>query len=324
MAILNVNADFLTSPFRKELFMRDWRVRIGIPFTDTDGKQRVSGLDVSELDIEFEVIKDLTAEPNKCKLKIYNLRPEFRHALEQGNIYDPKKKKKSSTSASKKSGKAVRSVKSGHIRVEIEAGYKQTARALIFQGDLRRALSSEEDDKTFITSIEGEDGGRTTTSSRVSESFPPGTSRLVVVQKCLDALGIGRGNLVEVEAALSEVYTHGTVLDGPAAKELAGVLKRAHIGYSIQDGAVMFLQNGKGRSKKAVLLDRSSGLVGAPERDTTGLVQVTSLMNPDLFVGTYLYLDSKELSGTFLVSKITYDGSTFGDNWYAKLELKAS
>jgi baseplate hub protein gp41 len=321
MTLLNPNAEFLLSPYRKELFRRDWRIRIGLPFTDSSGVQRISGLDISELDCSFEIEKDLTGEPNKCSLKIMNLRPEVRGALETANIYDPKKPK-GSTSAGKGT-KSAKAVKKGNIRVEIEAGYKETARALIFRGDLRRAISTVEDDKSVTTTIEGEDGGRTTTSSRVTESFAPGTTRLIVVQKCLDALGIGRGNLVEVETQLSQVYSHGTVLDGPAAKELAGVLRAAKITYSIQDGAVQFLTVGKGRNKKAVLLDYASGLIGEPERDANGLVVVTSLLNPDLFVGCYVYLDSKDLKGTFLISKITYEGDTNGDAWFAKLELRA-
>ncbi len=320
--LLNPNAEFLQSPYRKELFRRDWRIRIGLPFVGQDGVSRISGLDISELDCSFEIEKDLTGEPNKCSLRIFNLLPEVRGALEMANIYDPKKPK-GSTSAGKGT-KTVKATKNGNIRVEIEAGYKETARALIFRGDLRRAISTQEDDKSYITTIEGEDGGRTVTSSRVKESFAPGTTRLIVVQKCLDALGIGRGNLVEVENQLAQTYSHGTVLDGPASKELAGVLRAAKITYSIQDGAIQFLQTGKGRNKKAVLLDYASGLIGAPERDVTGLVKVVSLLNPDLFVGCYVYLDSKDLKGTFLISKITYEGDTAGDAWYATLELKSS
>lgn len=305
------------SPYRKELFKRDWRVRIGIPYqSSTSGMTVLSGLDISELDIEFEVIKDLTAEPNKCSLRVYNLKPELRALLEQQNIYDPKKPKGGQP-------KSHKSVKSGHIRVEIEAGYVETGRALIFRGDLRRAISSQADDKSWVTEIEGEDGGRTVTSSRIIESFPPGTSRLTVVRQCLDALGLGEGNLRDVEGRLARyTYTHGTVLDGSASKELAGVLRAAKLNYSIQDGSVQFLNAGQGLLRSAVILDIDTGLVGAPERDTTGLVLATSLLNPSLYVGTYVSLKSDKLSGTYLISKATYDGATADSNWYAKLELK--
>ncbi len=317
MAVQNINRDFITSPYRKELFGRDWRVRVGVPYQSaTTGMTVISGLDISELDIEFEVEKDLTAEPNKCTLKVYNLRPEVRGALEQQNIYDPK------TRGNKDAQKA-KQVQSGRIRVEIEAGYKSTSRALIFRGDLRRAISSPDSDKSWVTSIEGEDGGRTVTSSRVTESFPAGTTKLAVVKRLLEALGLGNGNLLEAEATLaSAVYSHGTVLDGPAARELAGVLRSAKLTYSIQDGAIQFLNVGKGLNRRAVLLDYASGLVGSPERDTSGLVKVTSLMNPDLFVGCYVFLDSNDLKGSFLIQKITYTGNTAGDDWYARLELK--
>lgn len=307
----------INSPFRKELFARDWRVLVGVPYRDNSG---VSGLDVTGLDCEWEIEKDLTAEPNKCSLKIFNLKPEYRHALESANIYDPKKPKKSQTSDKTVSHKQV---KTGNIRVEIEAGYKDTGRSLLFRGDLRRALSSMQDDKTWVTTIEGEDGGRSVLSSRVCESFPAGTRRRTVVERCASALGLGLGNILQVEHLLAQTYSHGTVLDGPAARELAGVLRRAGIRYSIQDGALLFLETAKGRTRKAVKLDRASGLVGAPERDTNGLVLATSLLNPDLVVGGYVFLESKDIQGVFVVEKVTYDCSTHGTSWYAKLELRA-
>ncbi len=317
---------------RDEMFGRAWRVRVGVvpKQTETTGMTTLSGWDVSGLDIEAEVEKDLTGEPNKCTLRVYNLPENARAALEQANIYDPKKAPKGTTTQSvgvtpesTKVRASSKQVKSGRIRVEIEAGYKDRELALIFRGDIRRALSKQEDDKTWVTSIEGEDAGRSLTSSRITESFPAGTSKLTVVKKCLEALGLGAGNLMQVEAQLAkQTYLRGTVLDGQASKELAGVVKSAGLTYSVQDGAVQFLVVGQGLRRTAVRLNASTGLIGYPERDTTGLLKVESLLNPDLFVGNYVLLESPTHQGSYIIQKVTYSLSTFSQNWYARLELK--
>lgn len=316
----NFNAN-IGSDFRKELFDRDWRVRISLENSIGTGLARA--LDISELDMTWEVEKSLKAEPNKCKLEIFNLGEDSRHALENLNLYDPKRAKGVPRPRGNEAKGSPKAPKTGLIRVEIEAGYKATGRTLIFRGDLRRALSEQKHDKTWVTTIEGEDGGRSVLSSRVTESFPKGTPRRIVVEKCAAAMGLGLGNILEVESLLSQTYTGGTVLDGPAATELSGVLRRAGIVYSIQDGNLQFLQTGKGLRVKAVLLDAYSGLVDSPERDTQGLVKATTLVNPDVVVGGFVYLDSRDLKGTFRVTKVTCECTTFGRDWYQHLELKA-
>jgi hypothetical protein len=295
------------------------------------GAENLSG----GLHFSFDIVKDLTAEPNKCTLRIFNLSKDVRNALDGLSIFDPKKPRgakkagprvmdnelhhrKSSTS------KTARVPKTGKIRVEIRAGYVETGMSLLFRGDLRNASSRYTEDGSWETTIEGEDGGRTTLSSRINESFAPGTSHMTVVRACLDAMGLGQGNLVEVQHLLGAVYPRGTVCSGSAASELTGVLKRARISYTIHDGIVEFRPLvGELKRTKSVLLSKDSGLVGAPVRQTTGLVEVTSLLNPQISLGGYVTIDSETLSGDYYVQRIQYEGSNYTDSWYAICELRS-
>lgn len=298
------------------LFMRDWAVRIGTPASgDT-----INGIDVSELDIEFKVSKDLTAKPNECELTIHNLRQESRDILDAYNLYDPKKSKKSSSGS--KGTKQAKRPKNGKIRVEIEAGYRGLFRPLIFLGDLRNAVSELQQDGSWTTTIRGSDNALAIQVSRVSRSFEPGARHIDVVRALTTAMGVGTGNILQVADLLQEVYPHGTVVDGQASAELTRVLRGAGVAWSIQDGSVQFLRRGAGAFRQAVLLNANSGLVGSPQRQTTGLVLVRSLINPFLACGQYVTLESQSLSGDYYVSKITYSGSTFGQDWYADCELQ--
>ncbi len=294
-----------------ELRDRRWLIRIGTGEGD-------EALEFTGLDFTAQVVKSLRPEPNKCSLTIYNLSPQHRAAIEQENIYDPKRIKGQARTGQRRV--AAGTPKAGRIRVELEAGYATTGRHLIARMDLRRALSNT-DGATIETKIEGEDGGRSILASRVSQSFPPGTTRLAVVRACVEALGLGTGNLIEVAGKLQQPYSAGTVLSGQAADELRGILRRARISYSVQNGVVRFNDLDAGPSTTAFLLTSSTGMVGSPERDAAGQIVVTTLLLPGVAPGAYVRLESKHVTGTYKVNTVTYDLDSSGESWYSRLGL---
>lgn len=303
-----------------EIKNKRWKIRIA-QATATDGSA-VPAIEFETLQCDFEIKKSLRPEPNACKLTVYNLSPEHRAALEAMNLYDPKKVKgqKRAKKPPAKKVQGPRAPKVGRIRVEIEAGYETTGLSLLFRGDLRRGISTH-DGKTWKTSIEGEDGGRSVLSSRINESFPPGTSRATVVQALASALGVGLGNIRDVLPELSYSYTHGTVCTGQASEELKGVLRSSSITYSIQNGVLQFLPAGQGLERSAIVLSPTTGLVGSPRLDSSGAVLATALLVPDIAPGQYVVLDCKRHSGQYKIMSVTHKCSTSGDDWYHELEL---
>lgn len=293
------------------LFERDWLVR-------------VNGQEIRGLSIEFEVKKTLHPEPNSCSLSIFGLAPESRRAVEELNLYDPKKIKGAKdkvtydNAVAKQPTAVSRVPKPGKIRVEIEAGYKD-ARSLIFRGDLRRGITKYEGPEVRLE-IEGEDGGRTMLSSRVTHSFPPGTRRAEVVRECAAALGLGLGNFLEVEPFLTQAYDSGTVVNGPAERELTGVLRRAKIGWSIQNGVLQFHRAGAGVQTRGLLISKETGLVGRPQRDSTGALMVETLLIPDVAPGQYFALQSEDYKGTYFMKSVTSKGESSGTPWYHTIE----
>jgi hypothetical protein len=65
-------------------------------------------------------------------------------------------------------------------------------------------------------------------------------------------------------------------------------------------------------------------MIGSPQRMNTGMVEVTTLINPEVVVGGYVHVASNVLTGTYEVHKIEAEGSNFGDEWYQKCELKSA
>lgn len=306
---------------------RDWLVRVH--GTDVTRIQDIE-MEFTGLDIDFRIQKSERPEPNCISLNIYNLTSEQRQSLERLNLYDPKKvkgvKSKREAGRTLKGGKngKPRAPKKGRIQVEIEAGYKSTGRSLLFRGDLRRAISSQQG-ASWLTKIEGEDGGRSLLSSRINESFPAGTTLEVVVRACAEALGVGLGNILEVQSLLRRTFSHGTVCSGPASDELRGVLRGAGVAYSIQNGVLALRESSPDPvSVDAYVLDESTGLVGVPERDANGTVEATCLLIPNISVGSHVTLASEDYRGTYRVVSVEHNGSTKGQAWYHKLELRAA
>lgn len=304
------------------LFQRDYVLRVQTSSPGAD--DLAEAVAITGLDISFKVQKSLDPEPNKATIEILNLDPSRRAAIERLNTYDPKRAKGQTRPKGNWSGTQPRLPKSGKIRVELEAGYAGQ-RGLIFRGDLRRA-TTEKDGTTVRTVIDGEDGGRAILSSRIRETFSPGTSWYVAVRACLDALALGQGNLIEVEDLLrSRAFSHGTTLVGVASEQLSDLLRRAGVRWSVQNGAIRFERRDP-ESARGVVLNKDTGLVGSPARDDSGGVNVTSLLNPELSCGGFVTLEVQEeqYNGTYQIRDIEYIGDTAGGDWHAKMLLRSA
>ena len=276
-----------------------------------------------EVDLDFEVSKSRKERRlNSCSLSIFNLSPDSRAFLE-GISLDVKANKKGT---GKGSFKQV-GLQTGKIRVEIEAGYEGVGTSLIFRGDLRRCWS-ERDSPDIVTKIWGEDGGRSALVSRAAGSFPPGTPVANVARYCAARAGVGEGNLVAALDGLlpgtvaAGVYEEGTVLSGGALDELRRILRPSGVSFSIQDGVLQCLGRDGYIPSSTVVLSAATGLIGSPVKDQNGYVTATALIQPGLFVGGRVRFDSRDLQGDCRILGVEYAGSTYGQDWYAKLECR--
>lgn len=306
-----------------ELFRRDCLVRVQVAAPEA-GTDQAAAIELQGLDVQFQVEKNLQNEPNKCSLTMYNLLPETARALEALNTYDPKRSKGEKRAKGKWDGKSARAPKSGKIRVEIEAGYVGL-RGLIFRGDLRRATTERTRTGT-TTKIEGEDGGRSILASRIRETFPEGTSYLTVAKACISAMGLGTGNITDVEDLLGALkVSGGLTLSGVASQELTAVTRRLGARWSVQNGVMRWERRDREKAR-GYLLSKDTGMVGYPVRTSTGEVEVVALLNPELQVGGYVTLESvvQQYTGSYQISAVQYTGDTRGSDWFAKLTLRAA
>lgn len=275
------------------LIDRDWRVQIGELVVQ------------KPLRVGFELERSRRPQPNTGSIRIYNL-----NRTSQGKIQDAR----------------------GAL-VKVEAGYVGN-RSQIFLGQVSRArgnapppVLTTRDALDIVSAIEVTDSGDRFREARVCLTFQPDVAVLTVLRACVDALGVGEGNLSEVEAFAEleggqTVYPEGTVLSGQASRELRRILRSYGLRYSIQHGAIQVSRRRRALQTQAVRLTSSTGLVGAPELGTGGRVTVRALLTPELWPGRRVVLDAERIQGQFLVDSIKYEGDSHSDPWYATCELR--
>lgn len=299
-----------------DLYRRSWVVTVGT--IRIGGLGAGGGAARSGLDLAFEVESSVQREPNTCALKIWNLSPEHRRSLDGASA----------------------------MPVRVEAGYVDSITTL-FNGDVRvtesrrraaqhrqassraGSLSHGVDLVDVITSIEAEDGGTAWRTATVSRSFAARTPVVAALEACVEALGIGRGNLDELDAeavyAGGDVrsFAEGTVLSGLAHVEMNRLVRGCGLTWSVQSGALQLRRAGRALATRAVLLTPETGLVGSPAVDADGYVTTTSLLNGALYPGRPVVLRSRELEGSYQVRRVRHVGDTAGQDWSSEVTLEA-
>jgi hypothetical protein len=275
----------------------------------------VDTIKLAEHDVVFKVEKTIKAEPNTCSLSIWNLNEAQRSALEE--LRPPAEK---AHLADKGHARAVKG-----IGVRIEAGYGNSP-SLIWLGDLR-TVNSVKDGPDWVTALESGDGEKAWQNARVNVSYGPKTPVDTALRAMVRALGVGEGNLAQVVhklqvAGVGKVFPRGTVISGPVSQELSDFCRSADLEWSIQDGAIQFVDRGKALAGRAVRLSPDTGMLGSPTVDPDGILTVQMLMIPDVRPGTLLVVNAARVKGNYRVEKATWAGDSAGGDWTITCEAK--
>ena len=281
-------------------------------------KLTVSTLDLTAFNttfrVKFHVEKTLKPEPNKALIEVYNLSAEHRADLAE---LAPGKK----SSKPKKGQTSTPLI--GRVPVRLEVGYGEQT-DLIYLGDLR-TVDTEIVDADWVTAISSGDGERAFRTARINQSVGPKTPLRQTMSAVLKTLGLGEGNLAKVVQALqggAVTLARGAVLSGPTARVLTDLCRSADLEWSIQDGAPQFVNLNKALQEKAIVLSAETGMIGSPSVDGQGLLKCKCLIIPGLRCGRIVVVDGLTVKGQYRIEKITYEGDTEGQEWYAELEGK--
>lgn len=276
-----------------ELLGRDATLTAGILKLKTRDPQ---GEDLSpRLRFAFKVVKSLTADCNTAEITIYNLSRDHRAALQEKDL-----------------------------PFQLEVGYVGALHQA-FKGSLA-FVQSTQDGRDWITKLQAGDGIAKMKKARVNISLRGPATMQQALQAVAGALGLAPGNLAAQgngkRPSLTQ-FVHGLALSGKASHHLDKLAKTAGLQFSVQDEALLLLADGEVLPGAQVVLRPGTGLIGSPMAGEKGVVKVRSLLQPGLEPGKGVRVQSAQVKGTYRVEKGTYTGDTFGNDWYADLELKA-
>lgn len=258
----------------------------------------IDTLEIQFLAMNFRIRKSLKPEPNTADLTVINLNEDHISALEQ---------KKTAS-------------------VLIEAGY-MGGTSTLFLGDLRTALTTTQGADTLTTLSSG-DGEKAVKTARTKISIRKGTATPAkVLEAIAKSLGVGEGNLSQAlntvrSAGIANHFSEGVAISGSAFREMNAICKSLNLTWSIQDKKLQILPLRKALDGQAILLSKSTGMIGSPTVDNDGVLNVTMLMAPDVFPGRKLVLDAQRLKGQYRIESCDYTGDTHGQDWYIQIEAK--
>ena len=263
--------------------------------------------------IAFDIEKDSENKPNENTIKIYNLAPTTRQAVEQPDM-----------------------------RCVLYAGYEQEGNILLCSGDIATAYSYH-DNADWVTELYVLDGLIEIRDTAVSLGYQGGVSSTQIVNDIAAKMGVP---LVGADSLKSRLWANGFSFYGAARTALNKVVAGTGLEWSIQNGELQIV-NRKGVTKRAgYVLAKDSGLIGFPERtreaarskkqDTPNKKQeekfafdrqardgwnVKSLLLPMVNPCDKIKLESQTITNWFRVEKIKHSGDSHSGDWQSELHL---
>jgi hypothetical protein len=307
-----------------ELFGRSYLFRF------TDKKSSPQAVQISSLDMTFEIEKNLTEFPNVARLSLVNMNPRHRDMIENPETY-----------------------------CQLDCGYG-TKPLQIFAGAISDAYSHKEGTEV-ITEIEVRDGFLEWRDETTSISFSPHQAKAATLKKNVDLnstakniLGyIGRqmGLPVAFDAGVEDyTFKNGFSYYGSSREALARVCKAAGYRWSIQSSVIRIMPSIWSITDSGIVIASGAGMVGSPERlrrsakqsakvkdEETGKKinvktarpkfdgwRITSLLRPEIEPGDYFICRSSTdpftTGKTLKATNVRHGGGNDDTPWYTQIE----
>ncbi|MBE6725097.1 MAG: hypothetical protein E7576_07910 [Ruminococcaceae bacterium] len=252
------------------------------------------------LHISFSFQKTDLYSPNNGNLTVWNLAPEHTAML-------------------------IENEENAHLT--LEAGYRDHI-TRIFSGVVSFSSTSM-DGADWRTEIEVIDTLEEQRDSYVSLSFAPGTNWRDITDEAAGQLGIDidYGHNVEFKA-----IDTGFQFVGLADDVFTKACDSNGLSWSVQDGRIQMKKNADTMPPGVIyVISADTGMIEMPVRvciagsaetgDKIIGYDVTCLLNGDIKIDDYVYLDSKIVKGAFRVYSIEYTGDSQSGDWTTKMRL---
>jgi hypothetical protein len=284
------------------------------------GQGGQQGLEIDNLRCNFDVVKNSSKNPNRSRIRIYNLSPNNRKMLEKPDV-----------------------------RCIFKAGYSEEDGALeVYQGDVALVFSTY-DRADVITEIQLGEGFKAIRDVMISLSYKGGVTSKKVLQDIASKMKI---TLSMPDDVPQRSWNNGLAFHGAGRQGLDKICAATGLSWSIQGGALQIVRSGGNTNRTVFDLGADSGLIGHPERTRQGKQEVAvdpedpkaakllkarsrqitatqeedgwrirSLLLPTLLPSDRVKLSSRTVEGVFTIKDIRHFGDTHQGDWITELKV---
>ncbi|MBW2673579.1 MAG: hypothetical protein JRD89_09235 [Deltaproteobacteria bacterium] len=316
---------------------------------------QVHDIIIRNLDMTFNITKTLTKDPNKCEIKIYNLNEDHRHqlAMQKSGVIAQISAGYERPGSNEENRDPLGPLWEGDNYWKYMTGLTDNIEefGVIFLGDLSEVFSgySQPD---WITVISTNDGEQATRYDRYNVAVKGKGSLSQSLKKMLGNSSLNPGNALKQvyemakEGKYEEAYdkfNDSFISTGSLTKEIRNAFKNVGYGMSIQGNTIQVLKPGETIGDFSVRLASDTGLIGTPiisnetitvqnKNDKKGekkkkvkkkMIKCVALLNHRIIPGRGITIISDvfvEGECNARVERVDYVGSTFGEDWYCKIE----
>lgn len=253
------------------------------------------------LHVSFSIEKSNTETPNNGKVQIWNLSPSSLNVLDGKDCI-----------------------------LELKAGYGNN-RSIIVVGNVVSAITTL-DTADRMTEIEVVDGKVELSDTFITMSKNGIVNTKSLYQEIADTMGI---SVIYADYLQFPDFPNGFSFIGSAKNALHKITTACGHNFTIQNGVLQITLPGKQIQSNVYVLSADSGLIGIPkkisldakdendkDKKQTGY-EIEYLLNGAIGINDIIRIESKALTGEFLVIKVTFDGDNLEGAWKCTAQVIA-
>lgn len=279
---------------------------------------------ITDLNIDFDISKDNSKDPNKASLTIYNLSDEVVNYLSMNQRES--------------------------LAVLLHAGYDGDEK-LMFQGTVEYVEDTFPEETRETKLILG-DGTLNLTTTMSSRSYRKGTPVNTVLNDLVSDLKLPKGRIVPFDG---DTIDHAMAFTGTASQNLANLARKTGSTFSVQDGTVFWTKEGSRFSNMMFEISEEGGMIGTPTpkqpasakkankpkpakkktsshkkknskakehniKEDVGLTVKTRL-NGAILPESTVYLNTRYHKGFYKVAYVKHNGTYESGDWVTELGL---
>ena len=165
-----------------------------------------------------------------------------------------------------------------------------------------------------LTVIECGDGKRAYTG-RIKKSWGKKVGARKLIGKVAEAMGLD----ADVSRIGDVQFPRGMAFDGKARDAMDQLTRSVGADWQIERGRLVLLPQDEATTRRSVLLTSDTGLVGVPQRTKDG-IKLKMLLNPKIRIRSIVRVESREITGFYMVRSYKHTADTHEDAWYTEAE----